>query len=171
LTITLRKPLLADAKELASLHVRCWKETYSQLLPDGFFSAEHQQQRLSMWQRILTHTNPDFRIALACNQEGSLVGFAFAAACSPEMEERPAGIERQLYSLYLLSDHHGSGAGQQLLDAVLGDQPALLWVAEQNPRAIAFYQRNGFVFDGQTVQDPLAPLITDARMVRLAPRA
>jgi len=54
-----------------------------------------------------------------------------------------------------------------LLDAALGDQPALLWVAEQNPRAIAFYQRNGFSFDGQVLDDPTAPLITDLRMVRL----
>jgi len=56
--------------------------------------------------------------------------------------------------------------GQALLDHVLGDSPAMLWVAAQNPRAIAFYRRNGFEFDGVEKVDPVAPLITDARMLR-----
>jgi ribosomal protein S18 acetylase RimI-like enzyme len=56
--------------------------------------------------------------------------------------------------------------GQALLDATLGTDPAMLWVAKENPRAIAFYRRNGFRFDGAEQIDPHAPRITDARMVR-----
>lgn len=40
------------------------------------------------------------------------------------------------------------------------------WVAKENPRAIAFYRRNGFELDGAEQTDPGAPSITDARMVR-----
>ncbi|WP_447944255.1 hypothetical protein [Microbacterium aurum] len=53
-----------------------------------------------------------------------------------------------------------------MLDEVLGTEPAMLWVAKENPRATAFYLRNGFRFDGVEQTDPHAPLITDARMVR-----
>lgn len=42
----------------------------------------------------------------------------------------------------------------------------MLWVALENPRAIAFYRRNGFEFDGAEETDPAAPAIIDARMVR-----
>ena len=42
----------------------------------------------------------------------------------------------------------------------------MLWVAKENPRAVAFYLRNGFRFDGVEQTDPHAPLITDARLVR-----
>jgi len=42
----------------------------------------------------------------------------------------------------------------------------MLWVARQNPRATAFYARNGFALDGAEQVDPHAPSITDARMVR-----
>lgn len=42
----------------------------------------------------------------------------------------------------------------------------MLWVAKDNPRAVAFYRRNGFDFDGVEQRDPGAPKITDARMVR-----
>ena len=37
---------------------------------------------------------------------------------------------------------------------------------KENPRAIAFYRRNGFELDGAEQIDPGAPLITDARMAR-----
>jgi ribosomal protein S18 acetylase RimI-like enzyme len=61
---------------------------------------------------------------------------------------------------------HGTGIGQALLDEVLGEEPAMLWVAKENPRAIAFYRRNGFELDGAEEVDPSMPSITHARMVR-----
>ena len=54
----------------------------------------------------------------------------------------------ELWGIYLLAEYHGSGIGQALLDAAVGDRPASLWVAEDNPRARAFYSRNGFEPDG-----------------------
>ena len=68
--------------------------------------------------------------------------------------------------LYVLREHHGSGAGQALLDAVLGEEPAQLWVAEANPRAIRFYERNGFRADGATLTDPAVEDLREIRMVR-----
>lgn len=62
-----------------------------------------------------------------------------------------------------LADLHGTGAGQLLLDAVLGDSPALLWVAKDNPRARRFYARNGFAADGAEEE---AMGLTVVRMVR-----
>jgi GNAT superfamily N-acetyltransferase len=75
-----------------------------------------------------------------------------------ELDGAPIGIahsgvdddgRRLLWILYLLAAHHGSGAGQALLDAVVDDGPASLWVLEENPRARAFYERNGFRADGE----------------------
>jgi predicted GNAT family N-acyltransferase len=44
---------------------------------------------------------------------------------------------------------HGSGLGAGLLAAVLPqDEEAMLWVADPNPRAQAFYRRHGFLPDG-----------------------
>lgn len=71
-----------------------------------------------------------------------------------------------MYALYVCGAHYGTGAGQALIDEALGDGPAMLWVAKENPRATAFYLRNGFHFDGVEQTDPHASTITDARMVR-----
>ncbi|WP_439688481.1 GNAT family N-acetyltransferase [Curtobacterium sp. SP.BCp] len=66
--------------------------------------------------------------------------------------------------LYVLARAHGSGAGQALLDAALGHRSASLWVAEDNPRAQAFYRRNGFTVDGAT--SSFGPIERSVRMVR-----
>jgi GNAT superfamily N-acetyltransferase len=64
----------------------------------------------------------------------------------------PAGPRRQLAKLYTLPRAHGSGLGQALLDTAIGTEPAYLWIMAGNPRAEAFYRRNGFVPDGLAVR-------------------
>ena len=68
--------------------------------------------------------------------------------------------------LYVLAEHHGSGAGQALLEAVIGDNPAFLWVAKDNPRARRFYERNRFTTDGAEAVYIQATGFMIVRMVR-----
>ncbi|RZU63593.1 GNAT family N-acetyltransferase [Zhihengliuella halotolerans] len=164
MTYVLRVPDLTDAPEIAELHVSTWRETYGRLLPDDFFDEEHLAGRQRMWNHILTRRPEGLRVWIA-ETAGRIVGFGLAG---PSYGAGGAALPRelQLFALYLASDLHGSGAGQELLEAVLGDDPSMLWVARENPRAIGFYRRNGFEFDGVEQADPAAPKITDARMVR-----
>ncbi len=161
---TLRAAGPADARELTRVQVLCWKQTYSAMLPAGFFTPEHEASRLAQWRRVLA--DPACQVALAEGSDGGLLGFAMAAK---PFGEAAAGLPvgRQLYSLYVLAEHHGTGAGRALLDAVLGTAPAVLWVAQGNARAIAFYRRNGFAPDGTTMTDPAIPGITEVRMLRV----
>ncbi|MCS6582511.1 GNAT family N-acetyltransferase [Curtobacterium citreum] len=55
-------------------------------------------------------------------------------------------------------------AVQALLDTVLADRPASLWVAADNPRAHAFYRRNGFTPDG--AESAFGPIPRTVRLVR-----
>ena len=165
MTFTIRRPGPADAESLALLHVATWQETYAHLLPDDFFGDAHLESRRGMWRRLLADDRAEWMIRLAEDAHEKPIGFAMSGpAMAGEAQDLPR--EQQLYMVYVAAAHHGSGAGQALLDAVLADRPALLWVAKENPRAIAFYRRNGFEFDGAEQVDPGAPLITDARMVR-----
>lgn len=153
--------------------MRTWEQSYCDLLPAGYFDADHSRMRREMWTRMLNDPGSEWTVRVA-EVDGRMVGFARSGPSSgPETTAGPAAAsdgtpprERQLYNIYVLDDAHGTGIGQALLDAVIGDEPALLWVAAQNPRAITFYRRNGFEFDGTEQVDPGAPLITDARMVR-----
>lgn len=164
MTFTLRAPVPADAEELAALHVSTWQETYTELLPDGYFDDAFLDGRRRMWTRMLEEPRDDLIVRVA-EEDGRIIGFAVSGRpIGPHADEAPR--DRHLYMLYLAAAQHGGGAGQALIDAVLGDGPAMLWVAKENPRAIAFYRRNGFEFDGLEVIDEGAPSITDARMVR-----
>lgn len=68
--------------------------------------------------------------------------------------------------IYVLASEYGSGAAQALLDATLGDSPASLWVADPNPRAQAFYRRNGFLPDGERTVAAKWENLAEIRMVR-----
>lgn len=50
--------------------------------------------------------------------------------------------------------------------ACAGDAPAYLWTVEQDPRAQAFYRRNGFVADGARRTTPEWEDLAEVRMVR-----
>jgi len=67
---------------------------------------------------------------------------------------------------YLMAVEHGTGVGQMLLDTTIGQKPAQLWVLAANHRAIAFYERNGFEFDGAESIDTANQAFVERRMVR-----
>lgn len=164
MVLTVRPAESSDVERLASLHVATWRETYAHLLPQDFFDEAHSRMRHRMWTRILGNPRDEWTVRIA-EIEGRACGFAMSGpSIVPDDQDPPR--DRQLLNLYVSVAHHGSGVGQALLDEALGPGPAMLWVAQQNPRAVAFYRRNGFELDGAEQIDPGAPMITDARMVR-----
>ncbi|MEV8252937.1 GNAT family N-acetyltransferase [Rhodoglobus sp. NPDC076762] len=164
MTTILRDPVPADADALAQLHVASWREAYSHLLPEGFFTEEFLAKRQKMWNQILNNPSEELRIQLA-DHAGSIVGFACVQRATSTAEIASSN-DTELNAIYVLASHHGTGIGQALLDATLGDSPAALWVAKNNPRAEAFYRRNGFEFDGAEDIDPATPDFIGLRMVR-----
>lgn len=161
-TVTVRRPVVGDAAVMAEVHVRSWQETYRGLMSDsvlddpGFLS-----RRQRFWTAALTDERyAQNRVAVA-ERDGEVVGVAMSG---PPLDEDPSWPV-QLYVLYLLAAHHGCGAGDQLLDAVVSiDESASLWVADPNPRAQAFYRKRGFRADGASkVKDG----VREIRMTRL----
>ncbi len=126
------------------MHHTSWMESYSALLPAGHWEADTLERRVATWQEWLAG---DLTAVLA-ERVGQVVGIAFAAG-GRAIGEWPAVRDHELWLLYVLAAHHGTGVGQALLDAVVPPgSPAQLWVLEDNPRARRFYERNGFLPDG-----------------------
>jgi ribosomal protein S18 acetylase RimI-like enzyme len=156
-----RPARLEDVAQMARVNVRCWQETYRGLVSDavlddpGFLAARER-----FWTAVLTDERyRQNRVAVA-ERDGELVGIAMSGP-PPDAAAAPV---RQLYVLYVYAAHHGTGAGQALLEAVVDPgEPAALWVADPNPRAQAFYRKHGFVADGTAqVEDG----VREIRMVR-----
>lgn len=136
-----RPATVADADGIAAVHVRAWQEAYAHLIAPERLAALTPADRVARWTRILENGEEEAWVAV----DETVVGWVTASERDPA--DHPRG--RELNGIYSLARVHGSGVGQQLLEAALGERPAFLWSAADNPRAAAFYRRNGFALDGE----------------------
>lgn len=172
----IRPPRPADAEALGALHCRVWQEAYVGLMAEEAFADLSPERFTRGWRRRLVpedgvreqtpHLLTDGRSArgervAVAECDGALVGFI---SVGPAREE-DGPTDTQLWAINVVADHYGTGVAQALLDEVLADCPAYLWVADGNDRAIRFYQRNGFRLDGATSADREDGLV-ETRMVR-----
>ena len=154
-----RPAVVEDAADIARVHIQAWQETYSRLVEPGELDGLSVDRRSERWAALVGGVEPAVWVVTL---DGQIVGFA-----STRVGGDDAPRPRELSGIYVLAAQHGSGAGQRLLDAAIGDSPAFLTVAADNPRAHAFYRRNRFELDGHTeshvlVRTPIAVV----RMVR-----
>ena len=157
-------PHLADAEELASVHVQAWREAYGELLPEHFYDDAARESRQVMWSGLLSEEDARERVRVA-RCEGRIVGFVAHGPAAAHQGHSPERDE-QLYALYVLSSCYGHGVGQALLDQALSERPAQLWVAKANARARRFYVKNGFTADVTEQVDPDLDGLVEIRMVR-----
>ena len=162
---TLRRTVLSDAEAGARLQRACWREAYASIVdvnrlaerlgqtPESVHAEVEDGDSLAAWTaRWAAHiATPGDTVRLVAEEAGELVGFAISG---PARDEDVAGEE--LYALYVRRAWWGSGLGARLLDAVLADRPATLWVLSDNARAVAFYRRQGFEHDKDGWYDDLA---------------
>ncbi|MET4705020.1 GNAT family N-acetyltransferase [Frigoribacterium sp. UYMn621] len=157
----IRQPRFSEAAAIAAIQVDGLRDTYGHLLPAEFSGDAALRRRSAMWTKILGgETIPD-RLFVA-ESSSRIQGFAFVGS---SLEARPAR-ELCLHMIYVRSEQHGTGIGQALLEAAGREDPLQLWMAKDNPRAYAFYRRNGFVFEGTERVDSAADDLEEIQLVR-----
>ncbi|MFV0433933.1 MAG: GNAT family N-acetyltransferase [Leucobacter sp.] len=151
-----------DAEALGRVHATTWHETYDHLISKAALEAISPRRMAELWTHWAAQGD-DHRMAAALI-DGEIVGFAGSGPARDDDSPR----DRELYFIYLLHAHHGTGVGQKLFDSVVdADEGLYLWVAEDNPRAHHFYVRNGFALDGANQVEPfLGETLTEVRFVR-----
>lgn len=166
----LRSPLCAARRRVIlnrTMPTPGRRDAYGDLLEDHerWFGKAALERRTAQWTAMLTPGDPQYgrsTIAVGCAPDGQVVGFATGGETRDEDAPRPL----ELFALYTDSAWHGTGLGRALVEAVIGDEPASVWVAAENPRARRFYEKLGFKADGaEKVEEHLANL-RDIRMVR-----
>jgi len=157
MSITIRRAVVDDAEELAALHLQVWDEAYTGLIDQALLDerrARPVEDRVAVWRNRLS----GFPTWVPADESGRLLGFVQSG---PGRDEDRPGLE--LMALYVVAEVYGTGLGHRLLTEAIGDEPAYLWVLDGNARAIRFYERHGFAFDGTTRTDPYG---TERRMSR-----
>ena len=139
------------------VHWQTWREAYDDLLP-----AEFQETMTLERCRLFSQKYPEN--TLIAMDGIKVVGFISYGNFRDETIQ--AG---EIIALYVLKDYYGKGIAQKLVKAALTDldhfSEIFLWVLKDNKRAIAFYQKMGFTFDGQEKTLELGKTIKEKRMV------
>jgi ribosomal protein S18 acetylase RimI-like enzyme len=162
-TVRLRPATDSDAAALALVGAATFLEAYTWMLPVAdileFIAKAHSERAYAEYM-----SRPSTRITLAVTGQDVPVGYAMLVAPElPEFDVRPGDVE--LKRIYLLSKFRrpntpvegrpGVRVSQALLAASLAEAQAmgsdrlLLGTNDNNERAMAFYQREGFTIVGK----------------------
>jgi GNAT superfamily N-acetyltransferase len=142
--VTVRAARPEDAHGIAGVHVRTWQAAYRHAFPAEVLDRLSVAGRKATWRERL-----DAVTSIWVAVEGEAI-IGFAAAGPSRTQEDIA----ELYAIYVLPDHWGSGAAHELMAAAIGwfreerFTTAILWVLADNPRARRFYEREGWRLDG-----------------------
>ena len=142
-----RKAVKSDSKDLANIIVESWKSAYSDMIPkDEIIRFLDKEKRKKQFERFIE----DDEIVLIGCYNNIPCGLVFAN------KENDEGLEEcgSIYSIYLLEEYWGKGLASKLMEMVTsilkesGCNKISLWVYEENKRAINFYEKSKFTFDG-----------------------
>lgn len=129
-----------DAEAVARVHVETWQAAYAHALPREGLDSLSVSERAELHR----HRPPTFVAEIA----GEIAGFVSVGA------SRDAGLDAELYAIYVHPAYWGTGVGRALITAgenelaKLGHVEAILWVLDDNPRARRFYELAGWSTDG-----------------------
>ncbi|WP_017327754.1 GNAT family N-acetyltransferase [Synechococcus sp. PCC 7336] len=158
--VTIRKALESDASEIARIHVESWKGAYKGLMPDDVLDALNVSSKTEAWKSLLT--NPENHSYVA-EVNSSTAGFASLCACrDPDKNSITVG---EIAAIYVHPSNWRLGYGSRLIAKAFeffrgfGNSEIILWVLEGNRMARDFYEKHGFLVDGESKTHPKSGLV------------
>jgi ribosomal protein S18 acetylase RimI-like enzyme len=150
----IRKAGRNDALQLAQVAERTFRETFG-VRNTAEDMDLHCQLNYGETIQMREIAAPNLTTFLA-EEEDRLVGYAqvrWDGAPNCVLAKSPGELQR----LYVVTDWHGKGIAQGLMDACIAEMKGhgtdVVWLGvwERNPRAISFYKKYGFVEVGDRV--------------------
>ena len=146
---TVRRATPDDARTIADIQVETWRAAYVDVMPQEVLDSLDVEERARTWGHWLT---VDATAQFVAECSGAGVGFVSAGPCRHE------DATGEVYAIYVRPEAWGTGSGWALMDAAVEWlterwREAILWVAEENPRARRFYERYGWVAETTRVEE------------------
>ena len=142
----------------AFVHYKSWHETYEGLVDETYMDSVTPEKCTRIARQWPEH------IIVAKDGE-RVVGFM---GCGAYRDETLPG-HGEIFSIYVLKEYQGQKVGYELMNAALERLSAYrriaVWVLKGNDRAIRFYERYGFRFDGAESEIVLGGPNTELRMI------
>ena len=157
----IRLAILDDAKYCADIHAKSWLFAYSHIVPNEII-IEHNARWLMIWNKMLANNKESHYVVTL---DDVVIGFLTIAV---SRDNDLKGSFYEIVGLYLSPNYIGLGFGKRTMNWIKeeiksrGYDKISLWVLEENNRARSFYEKMGFVTDGEIKPSGLA----DAQEVR-----
>lgn len=146
----------SEIRGKAYVHWKAWQEAYSGLI-DQAYLENHTIEKCTE----IAFRWPDN--LLVAKENDKVIGFAGYGVCGDE------SFTGEIFAIYILREYYDKKIGYALMCAALEKlseyRKIYVWVLEGNRRAIAFYEKCGFQFDGTRKQVMLGTINTEIRMV------
>lgn len=147
----------SEIKGKAYVHWKAWQEAYTGLVSQSYLDDFSLEKSTDLAYRCPDHI-------LVAKDNDKVVGFVKYGA----YRESPIPDTGEIHAIYILKEYYDKKVGYALMRAAI-DQLSqygqiAVWVLEGNNRAIRFYERYGFQFDGTEKQIMLGAEMTELRM-------
>ena len=122
------RPLAAeDCDELGRVHLAVWRDAYAGLMPAEYLAGLSEERCAARWREIVGRlVGAPQRTLVVIDPDGRLAGFGSAGPSRDD--DAPTGWE--LYAVNLLAHARSTGVADRLVDDLLGERDATLWVLE-----------------------------------------
>lgn len=148
LSISIRQAYIEDTPAIAHIINASWRAAYADIVPQDALDALSDETKQAQLAAGLERY-PEMRYYLL-EADGVPVG----ASCLHPAREEDLQSTAEFSFFYLLPQYWRGGYGTRLLahierEAKTRGYPCLCcWTLEENARAIAFYEKNGYHHDG-----------------------
>ena len=147
-----------EIRQKAYVSWKGWQEAYAKILDRDFLDTLSLERNLNNAVRWKDNT-------IIAKDGDCVIGFVVSGPCRDE-DLPDAG---EVYAIYILSEYYDQKVGYRLMLAALerlqSYRKVVVWVLKENRRAVRFYQRCGFCFDGREKELPLGKPVLDVRMI------
>ena len=140
------------------VHCTSWQEAYRGIVSDRYLDTMTVEATTARARNFPDNT-------LVAKDKDNVVGFAVYGPSRDE-DLKDAG---EIDAIYVLSEYYGRKVGYRLMNEAISRlseyKTIFLWVFEKNERAIDFYHKYGFEFDGSKREWNLGGPVSLVRMV------
>lgn len=158
--LTIRPATINDAEQKGQIHYQTWIETYTGHINQAYLDRMKPERSVEFARKYPENT-------LVAELDGKIVGFA----CYGKSRDLTYENHGEIIALYVLKGYQKLGIGRALMESCLEQLKVypqhFLWVLKSNQKAIAFYEKMGFMANGDEKELVLETPVAEIRMVAL----
>ncbi|MEI6462488.1 MAG: GNAT family N-acetyltransferase [bacterium] len=151
--ILIRKATVADAQQMATLHVKSWQITYKGQVPDSYLENLFIEDRKKKFEEYIKNENIYGNEHFVISLNDQIVGNLIVGKNRDEDLNNTFG---ELWGIYIHPDYFWKGFGSQLMTYAIeylknkGYKNATLWVLDTNKKTRDWYEHKGWKVEGKT---------------------